>query len=109
MEKGGEGGERVRIENSSALIAMKQLEKWLSGHKRLSTWQSLDVHKRLRLREILLDSEVLLESVSFPRRRWGGFRSPGKGIVTNVWYPDCERVLMLQLQFSLYSSRQVFY
>lgn len=41
MGKGGEGGERVRIGNSSALIAMKKLEKWLSGHKRLSTWTVL--------------------------------------------------------------------
>lgn len=49
----------MRIEISSALIAMTKLEKWLSGRKRLSTWAQmcLEVHKRIPLREILLDSE----------------------------------------------------
>lgn len=29
------------MENSSVLIVMRELEKWVSGRKRLSTWEVL--------------------------------------------------------------------
>lgn len=45
---GGKKRETVRIENSSALTAMKRLEKWLSGRKRRVGRQSLGMQESIR-------------------------------------------------------------
>lgn len=55
-------------------FVMRKLERWLSGHKRLGCGRFFSVCKRIQLRELLLQSEELLESVRF-QRRWAG-RAP---------------------------------
>lgn len=54
-------GETVKIENSSALVVMRQLEKRLSGHQRLSTWEALQCDKKIHLGERFSSREPLLE------------------------------------------------
>ena len=41
----------MKLESSSALAVMGQLEKWLSGYERLNTWEALGYNTKIQLGE----------------------------------------------------------
>lgn len=52
----------MKLESSSALAVMGQLEKWLSGYERLNTWEALGYNTKIQLGERFSLREKLLES-----------------------------------------------
>lgn len=52
----------MKLESSSALAVMGQLEKCLSGYERLNTWEALGYNTKIQRGERFSLREQLLES-----------------------------------------------